>query len=83
MAKAALESVGFTKTRDLLESDGRRLKHDGVQPTLGVDGGMSASRPGLCILSRQSSTLPSTGPRCMKTALGVAWLAGMHAGVYL
>lgn len=81
MAKAALESVGF-QTRDLLEAMAADWQKDGVQPTLRVDGGMSASDWAMQFLS-DIIAAPVDRPKIHETtALGVAWLAGMHAGVY-
>ena len=81
MAKAALESVGY-QTRDLLEAMAADWKADGVQPTLRVDGGMSASDWTMQFLS-DIFNAPVDRPTVHETtALGVAWLAGMHAGVY-
>ena len=81
LAKAALESVGY-QTRDLLEAMSADWKADGVQPTLRVDGGMSASDWTMQFLS-DIIDAPVDRPTVHETtALGVAWLAGMHAGVY-
>ena len=80
-ARAALESVGF-QTRDLLEamkSDWQDSDTDGV---LRVDGGMSASDWSMQFLSDIIGA-PVDRPTVLETtALGVAWLAGMRAGVY-
>ncbi|WP_417242899.1 glycerol kinase GlpK [Celeribacter sp.] len=81
LAKAALESVGF-QTRDLLEAMSADWKAEGVQPTLRVDGGMSASDWAMQFLS-DIIAAPVDRPKIQETtALGVAWLAGMHAGIY-
>lgn len=80
-AKAALESVGF-QTRDLLEAMSADWHAEGVQPTLRVDGGMSASDWAMQFLSDIIGA-PVDRPETRETtALGVAWLAGMHAGIY-
>ncbi|WP_439103177.1 glycerol kinase GlpK [Celeribacter marinus] len=80
-AKAALESVGF-QTRDLLDAMSADWKAEGVQPTLRVDGGMSASDWAMQFLS-DIIAAPVDRPEIQETtALGVAWLAGMHAGIY-
>ncbi|KIN61981.1 Glycerol kinase [Sulfitobacter noctilucicola] len=81
MAKAALESVGF-QTRDLLEAMSADWKTDGVQPTLRVDGGMVASDWAMQFLSDIIGAEVDRPKVQETTALGVAWLAGMHAGVY-
>lgn len=80
-AKAALESVGF-QTRDLLEAMSADWKTEGVQPTLRVDGGMSASDWAMQFLS-DIIDAPVDRPTIQETtALGVAWLAGSYAGIY-
>ena len=80
-ARAALESVGF-QTCDLLEamkSDWQDADDKGV---LRVDGGMSASDWSMQFLSDIIGA-PVDRPKVLETtALGVAWLAGMKAGVY-
>ncbi|WP_342070611.1 glycerol kinase GlpK [Yoonia algicola] len=81
MAKAALESVGY-QTRDLLEAMSADWQSSGVQPILRVDGGMSASDWAMQFLS-DIIAAPVDRPKVHETtALGVAWLAGMHAGIY-
>ena len=81
MAKAALESVGY-QTRDLLEAMSADWQATGVQPTLRVDGGMAASDWAMQFLS-DIIAAPVDRPKNQETtALGVAWLAGMRAGVY-
>ena len=81
MAKAALESVGY-QTRDLLEAMSADWQAMGVQPTLRVDGGMSASDGAMQFLSDIIGA-PVDRPKIRETtALGAAWLAGMHVGLY-
>ena len=81
MAKAALESVGY-QTRDLLEAMSADWQATGVQPTLRVDGGMSASDGAMQFLSDIIGA-PVDRPKIRETtALGAAWLAGMHVGLY-
>lgn len=81
MAKAALESVGY-QTRDLLDAMSSDWQTTGVQPVLRVDGGMSASDWTMQFLSDILGA-PVDRPKLQETtALGVAWLAGMKAGVY-
>jgi len=79
-ARAALESVGF-QTRDLLEA--MRADWPGVTDgVLRVDGGMSASDWAMQFLSDIIGA-PVDRPKVLETtALGVAWLAGMRAGLY-
>jgi glycerol kinase len=81
MAKAALESVGY-QTRDLLDAMSADWQATGVQQTLRVDGGMSASNWAMQFLS-DIIAAPVDRPVIQETtALGVAWLAGMYAGLY-
>ena len=81
MAKAALESVGY-QTRDLLEAMASDWQSQGIQPVLRVDGGMAASDWAMQFLS-DIIDAPVDRPKVHETtALGVAWLAGMQAGVY-
>ncbi len=81
LAKAALESVGY-QTRDLLEAMSADWQATGVQPTLRVDGGMSASDWTMQFLSDIIGA-PVDRPKIRETtALGAAWLAGMHVGLY-
>lgn len=80
LARAALESVGY-QTRDLLEA----MQDDWTGSTKGilrVDGGMSANDWAMQFLSDILGT-PVDRPNILETtALGAAWLAGMHAGLY-
>jgi len=81
MARAALESVGY-QTRDLLEAMAADWQTVGLQPTLRVDGGMTASDWTMQFLS-DIIDAPVDRPTLKETtALGVAWLAGMHVGLY-
>jgi glycerol kinase len=76
-----LESVGY-QTRDLLEamtSDWAGATEAGV---LRVDGGMSASDWSMQFLSDIIGAAVDRPKVLETTALGVAWLAGMRAGVY-
>ncbi|RYG90590.1 glycerol kinase [Loktanella sp. IMCC34160] len=80
-ARAALESVGY-QTRDLLEAMQADWKAEGAQPTLRVDGGMTASDWAMQFLS-DIIDAPVDRPEVLETtALGAAWLAGQRAGVY-
>lgn len=81
MAKAALESVGY-QTRDLLDAMAADWQATGVQPTLRVDGGMSANDWAMQFLSDIISAPVDRPVIHETTALGVAWLAGMYAGHY-
>jgi glycerol kinase len=81
MAKAALESVGY-QTRDLLNAMAADWQVTGVQPTLRVDGGMSANDWAMQFLSDIISAPVDRSVIHETTALGVAWLAGMYAGTY-
>lgn len=80
-AKAALESVGY-QTRDLLEAMTSDWASAAEQGILRVDGGMSASDWSMQFLSDIIGA-PVDRPKVLETtALGVAWLAGMRAGIY-
>ena len=81
LAKAALESVGF-QTRDLLEAMTADWEGSGTQATLRVDGGMSASDWGMQFLSDIIGATVDRPKVLETTAVGAAWLAGQHAGVY-
>jgi glycerol kinase len=81
LARAALESVGF-QTRDLLEAMYADWSPKGGDQVLRVDGGMSASDWAMGFLSDIIGA-PVDRPKTLETtALGVAWLAGMQAGLY-
>ncbi|WP_045387477.1 glycerol kinase GlpK [Falsirhodobacter sp. alg1] len=78
LARAALQSVGF-QTRDLLES--MRADWSGTPDVLRVDGGMANSDPAMQFLANIIGA-PVDRPEVTETtALGVAWLAGMKAGI--
>ncbi|MFT5616458.1 MAG: glycerol kinase, partial [Granulosicoccus sp.] len=78
LARAALESVGF-QTRDLLEAMRDDWAGLGEESVLRVDGGMSASNWAMQFLS-DIIAAPVDRPDVLETtALGAAWLAGMHA----
>lgn len=80
-ARAALESVGF-QTRDLLEAMKSDWQGADNSDVLRVDGGMSASDWTMQFLSDIIGA-PVDRPKVLETtAMGVAWLAGMRAGVY-
>jgi glycerol kinase len=79
-AKAALRSVGF-QTRDLLEAM-RADWPDAKAGALRVDGGMSASDFTMQFLADVCGVDVDRPKILETTALGVAWLAGMRAGVY-
>ncbi|MBW6505830.1 MAG: glycerol kinase GlpK [Rhodobacteraceae bacterium] len=79
LARAALESVGY-QTRDLLEA----MRADWgaeARAVLRVDGGMTASDWTMQFLADILGA-PVDRPDVLETtALGVAWLAGMQAGI--
>ncbi len=80
-ARAALESVGY-QTRDLLEAMRSDWAQSGDSAILRVDGGMSANDWAMQFLADIIGA-PVDRPGILETtALGVAWLAGMKAGVY-
>jgi glycerol kinase len=78
LVRAALESVAY-QTWDLLAA----MADDGVHPTvLKVDGGMSANNWLMQFLA-DITTLTIQRPEVMETtALGVAYLAGLHTGLF-
>lgn len=84
IAKAALESVAF-QTRDLLEAmktdwTGQDMQSSGT--ILRVDGGMTGNDWVMQALANQLGA-PVDRPRVTETtALGAAWLAGWHVGLY-
>jgi len=82
LARAALESVCY-QTFDLLEAMRADWRYAGeTQSVLRVDGGMSASD---WFMQRLSDALgvPVDRPAVTEsTAMGAAYLAGFHAGVY-
>ncbi|UWP91906.1 glycerol kinase GlpK [Aliiroseovarius crassostreae] len=81
LSRAALESVGY-QTRDLMQAMVADWSGDGGDQVLRVDGGMSASDWAMQFLSDIIGA-PVDRPEVLETtALGVAWLAGMKAGIY-
>ncbi|TCO72775.1 glycerol kinase GlpK [Rhodovulum euryhalinum] len=79
-ARAALESVGY-QTRDLLEAMTADWSGGGGT-ALRVDGGMSASDWTMQFLADILGAQVDR-PRVLETtAMGAAWLAGQHAGLY-
>ncbi|MBE0414763.1 glycerol kinase GlpK [Yoonia sp.] len=80
-ARAALESVGF-QTRDLIEAMKSDWQNPDSEGILRVDGGMSVSDWTMQFLSDIIGA-PVDRPQVSETtAMGVAWLAGMRAGIY-
>ncbi|MGF6860490.1 glycerol kinase [Rhodobacteraceae bacterium MBR-64] len=78
IARAALESVGY-QTRDLIEA---MAADRAGAATLRVDGGMSASDWTMQFVADMLAA-PVDRPKVLETtARGVAWLAGMRAGIY-
>lgn len=80
-AKAALESVGY-QTRDLLEAMRADAKDAQLGQVLRVDGGMTASDWSMQFLSDILDATVDRPTILETTALGVAWVAGMQAGIY-
>ncbi len=79
LARAALEAVGF-QTADLLAA--MQADWPGEMRALRVDGGMSASDYTMQFLADITGA-PVGRPAVLETtALGAAWLAGMHAGAW-
>ena len=81
IARAALESVGY-QTRDLIEAMKSDWEENDVGSVLRVDGGMTASDWTMQFLADITGAQVDR-PRVLETtALGVAWIAGMRAGLY-
>ncbi|MEW6168196.1 MAG: glycerol kinase GlpK [Pseudomonadota bacterium] len=78
IVRAALESVGY-QTRDLMQA----MAQDAVAPReLRVDGGMVVN-DWLTQWLADILQMPTVRPQTVETtALGAAFLAGLHAGVY-
>jgi glycerol kinase len=78
IVRAALESVGY-QTRDLMHA----MQQDAVAPTeLRVDGGMVVN-DWLTQCLADILQIPTVRPQTVETtALGAAFVAGLHAGVY-
>ncbi|WJG08738.1 glycerol kinase GlpK [Aliiglaciecola sp. LCG003] len=78
LSRAALESVAF-QTSDLLNA----MAEDGVTPkVLRVDGGMVANN-WVCQFIADVLNIEVQRPSIMETtALGAAYLAGLHLGIY-
>lgn len=81
MAKAALESVGY-QTRDLMQAMQADWGNQSGQTVLRVDGGMSANDWCMQFLSDILGAPVDRPENLETTALGVAWIAGMKAGIY-
>ncbi|MAY87696.1 MAG: glycerol kinase [Pseudooceanicola sp.] len=79
-ARAALDSVAF-QTRDLVEAMHADWQAD-ADTILRVDGGMSASNYTMQSLSDLLGAPVDRPVMQETTALGAAWLAGMHKGVF-
>ncbi|MBM7069020.1 glycerol kinase GlpK [Actibacterium sp. 188UL27-1] len=81
IARAALESVGY-QTRDLIEAMKSDWEENDVGSVLRVDGGMTVSDWTMQFLADITGAQVDR-PRVLETtALGVAWIAGMRAGLY-
>jgi glycerol kinase len=80
-ARAALEAVAY-QTSDLLDAMRKDWRGGARRTVLRVDGGMTASD---WTMQRLADILnaPVDRPKILETtALGAAWLAGSHAGVW-
>ncbi|PIE40528.1 MAG: glycerol kinase [Gammaproteobacteria bacterium] len=85
LCRAALESVAY-QTKDLFEAMREDWHYIGGQSdndnVLRIDGGMSASDWTMQFLADMLDA-PIDRPKIVETtAMGVAWLAGMQAGIY-
>jgi len=79
LVRAALEAVCY-RTKDLIEA----ISRDGVKniETLRVDGGMSKNNWMLQYLADMLKIPVERAENTESTALGAAFLAGLHTGVY-
>ncbi|MCF6320174.1 MAG: glycerol kinase GlpK [Rhizobiaceae bacterium] len=80
-ARAALEAVCY-QTRDLMEAMTRDMGEGNLNTILRVDGGMVASEWTMQFLSDILAAPVDRPTIAETTALGAAWLAGSHAGVW-
>ena len=85
IVRATLEAVCY-QTRDLLEAMQGDIKEAGLQSSsktvLRVDGGMVASNWTMQFLSNMLDAAVDRPTILETTALGAAWLAGSHVGVW-
>lgn len=85
IVRATLEAVCY-QTRDLLEAMQGDIKEAGLQSSsktvLRVDGGMVASNWTMQFLSNMLGAAVDRPTILETTALGAAWLAGSHVGVW-
>lgn len=79
LVRAALEAVCY-RTKDLIEA----ISQDGVKniETLRVDGGMSKNNWMLQYLADMLKIPVERAENTESTALGAAFLAGLHSGIY-
>ncbi len=81
LARAALEAVAY-QTADLLDAMRKDWKASDTDTVLRVDGGMVASDWAMQFLA-DILNAPVDRPQVLETtALGAAWLAGHHVGVW-
>ncbi|MBI1495253.1 glycerol kinase GlpK [Halocynthiibacter styelae] len=80
IAQAALQSVAF-QTRDLVQAMQADWEGAGGETVLRVDGGMANSDWTMQALANQLQAPVDRPIVTETTALGVAWLAGMQAGI--
>ena len=80
IAQAALQSVAF-QTRDLVQAMQADWESVGGETVLRVDGGMANSDWTMQALANQLQAPVDRPIVTETTALGVAWLAGMQAGI--
>jgi glycerol kinase len=81
LARAALEAVCY-QTRDLLDAMHKDWKQSGGKTVLRVDGGMVASDWTMQFLSNILDAPVDRPVTLETTALGAAWLAGSHVGIW-
>ncbi len=81
IAKAALEAVCY-QAKDLMDAMNKDWKNEEEESVLRVDGGMTASNWTMQFLA-DILDAPVNRPKILETtALGAAWLAGAHVGVW-
>lgn len=80
IVRAGLEAIGY-QTKDLVSLMHTEWESNKKQ-TLRVDGGMSENGWAMQFMANMINAKIERPPLLETTALGVAWLAGMHVGLY-
>ncbi len=81
IARATLESVAY-QTRDLIEAMHKDWKAKNTNVVLRVDGGMTSSNWTMQFLADMLDATVDRPQVTETTALGAAYLAGLHIGLY-